>query len=77
MRIEVDMNIVKGGYNGIYSTNCKACRTLRMRQIRVAFYREEQTGGERRWETREDGRDNICSRSRHSFTETSLSSECQ
>jgi hypothetical protein len=48
-----------------------------MRQIRVVFYREEQTGGERRRETREDGRDNNCSWSRHSFAETNLSSECQ
>jgi hypothetical protein len=42
------------------STNCKVCRILRMRQSRVMFYREEQKGGERSWETREDARDNIC-----------------
>jgi hypothetical protein len=41
------------------STNCKACRILRMRQSSIVFYKEEQTG-ERMWETREDTRDNFC-----------------
>jgi hypothetical protein len=31
-----------------------------MRQKRVVVYRGEQVGGERRWETREDVKDNIC-----------------
>jgi hypothetical protein len=31
-----------------------------MRQSKDVFYREQQTGGERKWENREDARDNIC-----------------
>jgi hypothetical protein len=38
------------------STNCKTCRVLRMKQSRSMFYREEQTGGERRSEMKDDGR---------------------
>jgi hypothetical protein len=48
-----------------------------MRQSRVVYYREEQTGGERMWETREDGWENICTGSRESFHELSLFMECQ
>jgi hypothetical protein len=38
------------------SSNCKACRILRMKQSRSVFYREEQTGGEIKLEMKDDGR---------------------
>jgi hypothetical protein len=34
----------------------KTCRDFRMRQNRSVFYREEQTGGERRSEMKDEGR---------------------
>jgi hypothetical protein len=49
------MNLVKE-VTVLGQHHLKTCRDFRMRQNRSVFYREEQTGGERSSEMKDDGR---------------------